>query len=538
MSNPEKPTKEEQNTPKFEVHSLPRLKEGDVSPAGITYTRKRSFRELPQAIREEVASGHISFEDAWRAHFGDMEGAYSVPFGDTVKQKITELTSAIENRDENSKEIFASLTNDERTDFRNAISLHVSAGRSTEGEESVDQPAISNIAESLRVVMKFNRSFLSGTYNLKQLNSEAKRLIEEEHKKQLASKYAKDLTLFFEADTADPDKVDFETQTIGNQSLQRALEELFAQNSSSSWHRAFMASREISEDAKTRILSKIKECQDNADAGQDKKDPRHTGELTDSFLSVINPDKEAERVGASPSFEGKQYNLFQLFTKKQLRAESDALGHCVGNTDTYFHAIREGRRRIFSVRHPNGTSEYTIAYDQKEGSITQFRGKNNLSINPSQEKSALLLWVLNTLEQAGFKVSAIREDLNYSVVKVNGVITRGGKFSVNDTLAFLRSSGENRVIRSELLKIKDDLSERDLLLLSQAEGLTLNLTEVQNEAKKKIVVVKGDLVDHSRAVDYGNLHFIGGNANFVNLEDASGLRNLTEIGGVRKFSEP
>ncbi len=270
MSKFEKPSAEKENksNQKFEIRDLPRVEEGDVSPAGITYTRKKSFKELPQAIQKEVSDGHVSFEDAWKNHFGDMDGAYSVPLGATVKHKIVELVSAIENQDGASKEIFTSLTNDEEKGFQNAVSLHISAGRSVEGQDSTNQPTLSNIADNLRVVMDLNRSFLSKAYNLKELNREAKRLTEEEHKKQLASKYAKDLTLFFEASAVDPDKIDFETQPISDQSLERVLEEVFIQNSSSNWHRAFIASAAIPDDIKNRILAKIKECQDNEDKEQ------------------------------------------------------------------------------------------------------------------------------------------------------------------------------------------------------------------------------------------------------------------------------
>ncbi len=535
MSKFEKPPAENQGNSKFEIRDLPRAKEGDVSPAGITYARKKSFKELPQAIQKEIVDGHISFEDAWKTHFGDMDGAYSVPLGAKVKSKIVGLVSAIENQDEASKEIFASLTNDEEKGFRNAVSLHISAGRNVKDNDSTSQPVFSNIAENLRVVMNLNRSFLGKAYNLKELNREAQRLTEEERKKRLASKYAKDFTLFLEASTADPDKIDFETQSISDQSLERVLEGVFAQNSSSNWHQAFMASTAIPDDIKKRILVKIKECQDSEDEEQGRKDPRHTGELTDSFLSTLNPERELEKIGPGFSFEGNQYEIFQLFTKKQLRVESETLGHCVGNTDTYFHAIREGRKNIFSVRYLDGASRYTIAYDQKEHSVTQFRGEGNVSVDPTQEKSELLLRVLNSLEGAGFRVSALREDVNYSIISENGLITMGGKFSVDDILKFLKSSDKNRVIKSELLQIKDDLPEQDLMFLSQAEGLALNLTTAHAETKKILKTIKGDLIDHSRFTDYGDLEFIGGNANFVNLEDSSGLHSLVEIGGNANF---
>lgn len=535
MSKFEKLPEEGQGGPKFDIQKLPRANEEDVAPAGITYIRKKSFKELPLATQKEIVDGHISFDEAWEKHSGSMRGAYSVPFGPTVKRKIGEVYSAIENWGEASKEVLASLSSEEKRDFQNAVSLHVSAGRSVEDQDALNQPTLAGVANDLRIIRDHNRNFLSKTYNLKELSREAKRLVEEEHKKDTGEKYARDLTLFFEASAMDPGKIDFETQVVGDRSLERALREVFVGHTSSNWHRAFMTSAAISDEIKARILAKIKEYQDNEDREQGGRDPRHNGELTDSFLSTINPEKEPEQIGDSFSFDGMKYEIVQLFTRKQLKAESEVLEHCVGNTDTYFHAIREGRKNIFSVRSPDGTSRYTIAYDQKERSITQFRGEGNTSIDPTQEKSGFLLQVLNFLENAGFRVSALREDVNYSIVKKSGAITRGGEMSVGDTLRFLRSSPENRVIKSELLRIENDLPGQDLEFLSRAEGLALNFTEANMEAKRTLKVVKGDLVDHSRVIDYGSLEFVGGNANFVNVESASGLRSLVEIGGNANF---
>src|SRR3989344_1149922 len=106
MQNSEKPAKSKRGGAKFEVAHLPRSERKDVSPAGITYSKKRSIKDLPPSAQNEVKAGHVSLEDAWSSHFEALEDAYSTPFNNSIKNKIIDSVSRIENQNTHSKHVF------------------------------------------------------------------------------------------------------------------------------------------------------------------------------------------------------------------------------------------------------------------------------------------------------------------------------------------------------------------------------------------------------------------------------------------------
>jgi hypothetical protein len=64
-----------------------------------------------------------------------------------------------------------------------------------------------------------------------------------------------------------------------------------------------------------------------------------------------------------------------------LRPQSEAMGHCVGRSDTYRNMIRDGKGKIFSVRDGAGRSVFTLEarVDGSDGSlrVNQFKGQGN-----------------------------------------------------------------------------------------------------------------------------------------------------------------
>src|SRR5262245_25205204 len=90
------------------------------------------------------------------------------------------------------------------------------------------------------------------------------------------------------------------------------------------------------------------------------------------------------------------HQLVELTTPQHLKAESAALGHCVGTlfNETalaakglkesdpaalhYLHYVmkmRHGESRVFSLRNPRGNPLVTIEYDVKDEAIRQIEGK-------------------------------------------------------------------------------------------------------------------------------------------------------------------
>jgi hypothetical protein len=61
-----------------------------------------------------------------------------------------------------------------------------------------------------------------------------------------------------------------------------------------------------------------------------------------------------------------------------LRPQSDAMGHCVGKSDTYRNMISNGQGKIYSVRDEHGRSVFTVEVKFKPTpTIVQFKGDGN-----------------------------------------------------------------------------------------------------------------------------------------------------------------
>jgi len=74
-----------------------------------------------------------------------------------------------------------------------------------------------------------------------------------------------------------------------------------------------------------------------------------------------------------------------------LRPQSEAMGHCVGRSDTYRNMIRDGKGKIFSVRDGAGRSVFTLEAraDGFDGSlwVVQFKGAGNRIPGLTKEKT-------------------------------------------------------------------------------------------------------------------------------------------------------
>jgi hypothetical protein len=520
----------------FLIVGFSRADQRDISPNGIIYERKRGFDDLPEELKIKVRNKEVSLSVVLDEFFTGKEDVRTESLHQTLQDKIKKYATEAENQNETSQQIFQKLNEVERRNFYNAICLHVSMGKSLTSNDDFDEkkPSLNNLYKSLSVVWELNRSYLSTIYNLEQLHKEANRLGADYNKEVTAKKYASDLTIFFEANTTEINKIDWMVN-IKDIGLYDQLFDIFLNYAPVKWHDVFIQKQTIPKTIKEELLNKIRKSQDGEIDGQKKVDPRLNGRITDSFLSILNPEQTEEPIGNIFEVDGCQYQIFQLFTKQQMKKESDDLGHCIGNTYAYFHAVREDKLKVFSVRDLKGRSIYTIAYSVREKTITQLRGKGNSSMSPLLKDSPMLLTLLNMLEKCGYKISAIREEFNYGIIKTNGVIDRSHSFNTEEVINFLKSSDKNHIIKSRVLKIEDSVSEGDLMLLTKAEGLTLDLTKVTKGLKNIIEIIYGDLIDHSDFFEYKNLTSIWGNAHFINLKEALGLKSLKRIGGNVNF---
>ena len=529
------PSGKKQAEVKTKIYDLPRKEVGDISPAGITYVREKSFAGLSPEAQTAVKRKEITLDDAWEKEFGKFEGSYSTPFSSTIKEKITEAISSIEEQNDLSKQIFSKLEVAELKNFRNAVSLHFSLGKNLDIEKKndsfVDRPTISNIYGDVDTILRLNESFLSKIYNLEQLHQEARRLEQGEEKKNTANKYARDLAVFAGAQGHDIDTIEFNVENVLSVELESELRDIFLKNNPAKWHNVFLSNKNISDEIKLLILKKIQDYQQRDNEGKKKADPRHTGELTESFLSLLNPDKKPEQIGEEIYFKGHKFKIYEIFSKKDLKKESDVLGHCLGNSNTYFHAIRNGDMKVLSIQDQNNNPIYTIAYNPRDNSISQFRSENNTPINPQLNSAEFPLLTLNILENNGLKISSIKESLDYNLAKVDGIIQSLDNLDISDVLNFIKVGQENRVIKSKTLKPGEHTSHEDLFFLTQAEGLSLDLTDISTEQKNRLSEIKGDIIDQSDSLEYKNLTSVGGNVSFPGLLNAGGLRQLTHVGG-------
>ncbi len=482
----------------------------------------------------KVTAGELDLEGAWESSGLENEGSFSQPLPEKTHEKIHQLIDALENHGD-AQAVFESFSSDERVAFRNAITQHVSVGKdiSAPGEEH-QTFSYQDVISDLKMVSDANRGFFDSSYNIEQLKQEARRLRESEEKLRKTEKYASDLVAFLFAETESPDLIDF-GKPIQDLPLQHTLRQLLFEHASSNWDSAFLANTEIPEEIKERLHAKISSFEARDSANQKHSNPRHVGKITESFLSMLNPEQQNEKIGEALEIQGKQYFVSRLLSRSELKKDSELLGHCVGNTDSYFHAIREGRKEIFSVRDGADIPLYTIAYDQADKAVSQLRGQNNISISPSIEDSEPILRILGSLETAGFPILAFREELNYALIKRGGAIVAESGVTLPLILDLLTHSREERIIKAPLIQVDDAIPQHELELLYASEGLTLDLTNVSSESKRSAESIKGDLVDRSDSAQYEKLQSVHGNMSFMNLSDASGLSRLEEIRGSASF---
>ncbi len=72
------------------------------------------------------------------------------------------------------------------------------------------------------------------------------------------------------------------------------------------------------------------------------------------------------------------WTVQELTTAEQLSDEGDVMQHCVGEGPAYFEAVEGGYTRIFSLRDPKGQPHATMEWNIENGSVEQFKGKQNV----------------------------------------------------------------------------------------------------------------------------------------------------------------
>ncbi len=264
----------------------------------------------------------------------------------------------------------------------------------------------------------------------------------------------------------------------------------------------------------------------------DPNDPRKQGRLTESLLSLINPEKEKEDIGSFTLSDGTTYNLWRLYTKTDLEEESETLGHCVGDGNTYYFKIHGDNPdyAIISLR-TGDTARYTLEIDLKRHTLLQFKGGGDKPVNSLPEDSELPLKTLSALEQAGITIQGVAEEFEYTIYKEKENFRSETEPL---TVAYIRNHSQREIIKGEIT-LPEHTTAEDFQMVSAIPNLTIDATAVPDTIKDSVTEISGSLVDGSPEVSYHNLATIGGDADFRTLVSAKGLENLTTIGGDAGF---
>jgi hypothetical protein len=537
---------------KFKPTEFPRKNETQKAPHAVTFEIEQSFSLLSNELQQKVKRKEITLDQACNEMFAKYENAYSAIIPENTRKSINSLAWKIIQQNEHSREIFGKMNKAEMQHFYNALAIHFTNTRLTENRkyleaekneegEFLDLPTINNLHWSINTILRLEREFLNQNYTIENLHNKAKALEEKEKARGLAKKYARDLTIFYESSLSGigTSKIHYSTETH-DKKLEQDLFEIFANSNSGKWHEKCLEKAETDKEFENdfqKILVKIKAFQDAENEERKKNgkkpEPGYNGEINDSFLSILNPNRKPEKIGNMFEVEGEKFQIWELFTKTQLEEESESLDHCVGEGNTYFQAIRDGEIRIFSLRDKNGKPKYTLEYNIKNKSIVQFKdGEDELILIP--EKSELPMQTFTSLSNAGVSIEMVKEAFDYSIISEKGIFKKVEKLDKNRILKLFQNK-ENIVIKADTLRLNENTTKEELDILTQMKGLTLNLTSIKPELKNTIARVAGDLIDYSETVAYNALTSIGGYAHFESLRSAKGLSSLTSIGGYANF---
>jgi hypothetical protein len=103
----------------------------------------------------------------------------------------------------------------------------------------------------------------------------------------------------------------------------------------------------------------------------------------------------AERAGLLPTIQDPVVHrwddgwyVVRLVEWEQFRQESKALGHCIGQTTSYFQKQKKGEAFYHSLRDPSGMPVATSKEDAETGYLEQFKGKRDMLLKPPHRAHA------------------------------------------------------------------------------------------------------------------------------------------------------
>jgi hypothetical protein len=153
---------------------------------------------------------------------------------------------------------------------------------------------------------------------------------------------------------------------------------------------------------------------------------KNTIVINDSFLKELNPEKKIEKISredfkvliAEHLDLYSEYSIFELFTRSQLKEDTNVLNNCLGNSSYYSDRIEGGIIRIFSVRIKYGgdyEQEFDIEYDIKSRKILQFRGQRDVLVDDEMLNAAI-----GNLRASGIEVLGLKLSIGIAVFQKDG----------------------------------------------------------------------------------------------------------------------
>jgi len=498
------------------------------NPDGITIIPQKGFSDLPLEMQRQVKQRQITLADAIQAAgFTDYDGAKTIMLSPADKAHIDTIYAKIQAQNDTARQILASLTTEENTHFRNAIALHISDNRRTldaeqnEQGEWVDKPTYNNLYTTIATVMSTQRQFLSGTYTLKKLFEEGKRLAELEKNQRRGAKYTDDIKKYLLA-----------THPLRPKE-EAILLNILVQEPPARWHSC--AKEQLTAETWQHLTTAITDFEQVSYA-QTPNDPRRQGRLTESLLSLLNPERPKERLGEFSLSDGTTRTLWRLFTKRDLERESAVLGHCVGEGNTYYLKIKGDNpsHAIIGIHTADDTPEYTLEIDLKRQSILQFRGDGDRPVNSLPNNESYVLKTLTALAHSALPVTSIAEEFNYTIIKKDNAYQTISKVTAAEAIDTMQAE-KATLVTKEKITLNRDITREKLNYLASLPNLTLDLTNVPATLKNQLQSCAGSIVDNSSTATYEQLVSIGGSAIFRNLTSAVGLGALASIGGSAYF---
>jgi hypothetical protein len=531
--------------PTFE---FPQKETKDDVPAGVTIYPDRRFTDLPPHLQERVKRGDIPLKQAWEEQHGDIhDGAYSIrsvakqetkkhmsfpvvknsPLGvttqampkESVHDTVHTLYKNINEQNENAKQTLSSLTPEETKHFYNALTLLATNTNAINTFRSggAGSPNTHNIYTTLDTVLRHDRNFLNTSYTISALWKRAKELEGKEKKETLAKKYAEDLGTIL------PKDFDYTNE------MQKQVQNVFTTKTPKQWHDAVAHSigADVLNSAVTTFCTQA--------FAKDPHDPRNTNILTESILALINPEQQKEIIGTVALEDGTSFDLWRLYTKKDLEEESAKLKHCVSDGNTYFYKIRgeNPSHAIISLRQ-DGVPKWTLEIDLKTHTLLQFKGGGDVAVNSLPERNELPLRTFSALMKAGILIEQVKENFTYNIVKSDDAFKKVESKAF--TPEYIMTHQEEQIVKGEIA-LESKTTLETFTHLATIPNLTIDATKVPKEVKKKIETIKGTLIDTSERVEYENLTHIGGSVGFNNLTSAEGLSSLVHIDGDALFDK-